>query len=64
MTPFNHKVAEELPEITDLLIARHANPFLSRAYLNAAYTLDSLPIEFTNSCFPTPGGPNAKMWKP
>ena len=43
MTTFNHEVGEKLREIASLLEAQHANPFRSRAYLNAANTLDTLP---------------------
>jgi putative hydrolase len=43
MTTFNHEVGEKLREIAALLEAQHANPFRSRAYLNAANTLDTLP---------------------
>jgi len=43
MTTFNHEVSEKLREIAALLEAQHANPFRSRAYLNAANTLDNLP---------------------
>jgi len=42
MTPFNQEVAEKLREISQLLEGQHANSFRSRAYLNAAYTLDNL----------------------
>jgi len=42
MTAFNHEVAEKLREIAYLLEAQHANPFRSRAYQNAANTLDQL----------------------
>jgi len=42
MTTFNHEVGEKLREIASLLEAQHANPFRSRAYLNAANTLDTL----------------------
>lgn len=45
MRPFNHEVAEELRKIANLLNAQKANPFRSRAYLNAANTLDTLPID-------------------
>ncbi len=43
MIPFNHQVAEKLREIASLLEAQHANPFRSRAYHNAANTLDQFP---------------------
>jgi hypothetical protein len=43
MTTFNHEVGEKLREIAALLEAQHANPFRSRAYHNAANTLESLP---------------------
>jgi len=43
MTTFNHEVGEKLRGIAALLEAQHANPFRSRAYLNAANTLDNLP---------------------
>jgi len=42
MTIFNKDVGKKLREIASLLEAQHANPFRSRAYLNAANTLDSL----------------------
>lgn len=42
MISFNHEVAEKLREIASLLEAQHANPFRSRAYSNAASTLDRL----------------------
>lgn len=42
MTNFNKEVGEKLREIGLLLEAQHANPFRSRAYLNAASTLDNL----------------------
>jgi len=42
MTRFNQDVAVKLREIAQLLEAQHANPFRSRAYLNAANTLDNL----------------------
>ena len=42
MTNFNKDVGEKLREIALLLEAQHANPFRSRAYLNAANTLDNL----------------------
>jgi NAD-dependent DNA ligase len=44
MTTFNHEVGEKLREIAALLEAQHANPFRSRAYHNAANTLDNLPM--------------------
>jgi putative hydrolase len=43
MSRFNHEVGEKLREIAALLVAQQANPFRSRAYLNAANTLDNLP---------------------
>jgi putative hydrolase len=43
MTSFNREVGEKLREIAALLVAQQANPFRSRAYLNAANTLDNLP---------------------
>lgn len=43
MTTFNHEVGEKLREIAALLEAQHANPFRSRAYHNAANTLENLP---------------------
>jgi hypothetical protein len=43
MSAFNHEVAEKLREISSLLEQQHANPFRSRAYLNAAITLEQLP---------------------
>jgi len=43
MTKFNHEVGEKLREIAALLEAQHANPFRSRAYHNAASTLENLP---------------------
>ncbi len=43
MTTFNHEVGEKLREIATLLEAQHANPFRSRAYHNAANTLENLP---------------------
>ncbi|MCK4708535.1 MAG: DNA-binding protein, partial [Gammaproteobacteria bacterium] len=43
MTTFNHEVGDKLREIASLLEAQHANPFRSRAYSNAANTLDNLP---------------------
>ena len=42
MTDFNEEVARKLREIAALLESQHANPFRSRAYLNAASTLDNL----------------------
>lgn len=42
MTAFNHEVAEKLRDIAYLLEAQHANPFRSRAYQNAANTVDQL----------------------
>lgn len=42
MISFNHEVADKLREIASLLEAQHANPFRSRAYSNAANTLDNL----------------------
>lgn len=42
MTAFNKDVGKKLREIAVLLEAQHANPFRSRAYLNAANTLDNL----------------------
>ncbi len=42
MTGFNKDVSEKLREIALLLEAQHANPFRSRAHLNAANTLDNL----------------------
>ena len=45
MTTFNHEVGEKLREIAALLEAQHANPFRSRAYHNAANTLDNLPMD-------------------
>ena len=42
MNAFNHEVAEKLREIAALLETQHANPFRSRAYLNAANTLVQL----------------------
>lgn len=43
MTAFNHEVGEKLQEIASLLEAQHANPFRSRAYRNAANTVENLP---------------------
>lgn len=43
MNTFNYEVAEKLREISSLLEAQHANPFRSRAYLNAAMTLEQCP---------------------
>jgi hypothetical protein len=43
MTPFNHDVAEQLRKISTLLVEQNANAFRSRAYLNAAYTVENLP---------------------
>jgi DNA polymerase/3'-5' exonuclease PolX len=43
MTPFNHEVAEQLRKISRLLVEQNANPFRSRAYINAAYTVENLP---------------------
>lgn len=45
MTPFNHEVAEQLRKISNLLVAQNANPFRARAYINAAYTLENLPVD-------------------
>ena len=42
MTSFNHEIAEKLRDIASLLEAQHANPFRSRAYHNAASTLEHL----------------------
>ena len=42
MTVFNHEIAEKLRDIAYLLEAQHANPFRSRAYQNAANTVDQL----------------------
>ena len=42
MTDFNKATAKKLREIAQLLEAQHANPFRSRAYLNAANTLENL----------------------
>ena len=42
MIDFNKEVAKKLREIALLLEAQHANPFRSRAYTNAANTLDNL----------------------
>ena len=42
MTNFNKEVGKKLREIALLLEAQHANPFRSRAYSNAASTLDNL----------------------
>jgi hypothetical protein len=42
MTTINHEAGRKLREIAALLEAQHANPFRSRAYLNAANTLDNL----------------------
>lgn len=43
MGALNLEVGDKLREIATLLQAQHANPFRSRAYLNAATTLDNLP---------------------
>jgi len=45
MTTFNREVGDKLREVAALLQAQHANPFRSRAYLNAANTLDSLSLD-------------------
>ena len=42
MIAYNHEVAEKLREMSVLLAEQRANPFRSRAYLNAATTLDNL----------------------
>ena len=42
MNDYNHEVAEKLREIAALLEKQHANPFRSRAYANAANTLEQL----------------------
>ncbi|MDH5485292.1 MAG: DNA-binding protein [Gammaproteobacteria bacterium] len=42
MTAFNHEVADKLRKISSLLEAQHANPFRSRAYRNAAITIEQL----------------------
>ncbi len=43
MIPLNQEVAEQLRKISALLVEQNANPFRSRAYLNAAYTVENLP---------------------
>jgi hypothetical protein len=48
MTSFNKDVSEKLREIALLLEAQHANPFRSRAYINAANTLDDLKQDVRN----------------
>ena len=42
MSTLNQKVSEKLREIAALLAAQHANPFRTRAYFNAANTIDRL----------------------
>ena len=42
MTDFNKATGNKLREIAQLLEAQHANPFRSRAYSNAANTLENL----------------------
>ena len=42
MSTFNHEVASKLRDIASLLETQHANPFRSRAYHNAADTLEHL----------------------
>ncbi|MFT5658165.1 MAG: NAD-dependent DNA ligase [Gammaproteobacteria bacterium] len=45
MIPFNHQVAENLRKIANLLDAQNASPFRSRAYLNAANTVENLTVD-------------------
>jgi hypothetical protein len=42
MTQFNHEVAEQLRKIATLLVEQNASSFRSRAYINAAYTVENL----------------------
>ena len=43
MHAFNREVAEQLRKISTLLVEQNANPFRSRAYANAADTIENLP---------------------
>jgi len=43
MNTLNYSVGVKLREIAALLEAQHANPFRTRAYLNAANTMENLP---------------------